>query len=97
MKLTLFGDREKAGVVIAALLLLFIGTPGEVWAAEKGEWQKVPLLSGEGGSGREAGGEGCQWPQALAVGEADANLMFYEPIPGDCIVPSTEAKAGSCQ
>ena len=77
MKLTLFGDREKAGVVIAALLLLFIGTPGEVWAAEKGEWQKVPLLSGEGGSGREAGGEGCQWPQALAVGEADANLMFY--------------------
>ena len=40
MKLTLFGDREKAGVVIAALLLLFIGTPGEVWAAEKGEWQK---------------------------------------------------------
>lgn len=84
------GWKRNEWIIVWALLLVFFGMTGSLRAAEKKEWKNVPIVSDKNREAGGTGGEGCQWPQALKVGEADDCLMFYGTNTGG-IYRSTDA------
>lgn len=70
----------RAICVLAGLLLVifyFVNHYEQNHTADREVWETVPLINQQARDSGCSGGEGGQWPHALAVSKSDSSLLFY--------------------